>query len=73
MAEGTVKWFDAKKGYGFIARSGHKDVFVHYSNIAGEGYKQLKDGDVVEFEVAKGAMGPRADNVVIKSSAEKAE
>jgi cold shock protein len=67
MAEretGTVKWFNDQKGYGFIARSnGEKDVFVHHSAIVGQGYKTLKEGERVEFEVAEGSKGPAAANV----------
>jgi len=64
--QGTVKWFNAAKGYGFIAPSdGSKDVFVHFSAIQSEGYKELKDGQVVEFEVVEGPKGPQAENVVV--------
>lgn len=64
--QGTVKWFNAAKGYGFIAPSdGSKDVFVHFSAIQSEGYKELKDGQVVEFDVVKGQKGPQAENVVV--------
>lgn len=64
---GTVKWFNAAKGYGFIAPSnGGKDLFVHYSSIqdAGNGYRSLNEGDVVEFNVEEGRKGPQATNVV---------
>jgi CspA family cold shock protein len=65
MASGTVKWFNDAKGYGFIApQDGSKDVFVHHSNIAGEGFKSLSEGASVEFEVRDGAKGPEAVNVV---------
>jgi CspA family cold shock protein len=65
MESGTVKWFNDAKGYGFIAREdGSKDVFVHHSNIAGEGFKSLAEGARVEFEVRQGAKGPEAVNVV---------
>jgi CspA family cold shock protein len=65
MATGTVKWFNDAKGYGFIAQeNGTKDVFVHFSNIAGEGFKSLTEGSKVEFEVREGAKGPEAVNVV---------
>ena len=63
---GTVKWFNAAKGYGFIAREGGKDVFVHFSAIqdANNGYKSLNEGDQVEFTVEDGEKGPQAANVV---------
>ena len=60
---GTVKWFNAEKGYGFIAEDGGPDVFVHYSAIDGTGYKSLDEGDRVEFEVSQGQKGPQADAV----------
>jgi CspA family cold shock protein len=63
MAQGTVKWFNAEKGYGFIAEDGGPDVFVHYSAIEGTGYKSLEEGDRVEFEVSQGQKGPQADAV----------
>jgi cold shock protein len=63
MAQGTVKWFNAEKGYGFIAEDGGPDVFVHYSAIDGTGYKSLEEGDRVEFEVSQGQKGPQADAV----------
>lgn len=61
--QGIVKWFNNGKGYGFIGRESGKDVFVHYSGILGEGYKQLAEGDRVEFEVVEGPKGPQADAV----------
>jgi CspA family cold shock protein len=61
---GTVKWFNNTKGYGFIGRTNGPDVFVHYSAIVAEGYKTLKEGDAVEFEIVQGAKGPQAANVV---------
>ena len=61
---GTVKWFNGSRGYGFIAREGAEDVFVHYSAIAGEGYKNLDEGQRVEFLVERGSKGPQAVNVV---------
>jgi cold shock protein len=65
MATGTVKWFNNSKGYGFITPDGEtKDVFVHHSQIAGEGYKSLNEGQKVEFEVRECAKGPEATNVV---------
>jgi cold shock protein len=66
MASGTVKWFDEKKGYGFIApEDGEKDVFVHHSQIAGDGFKTLQEGTKVEFEVREGQKGPEATNVTV--------
>ena len=66
MASGTVKWFNDAKGYGFIApEDGSKDVFVHHSNIAGEGFKSLSEGAKVEFEVTQGQKGPQATNVLV--------
>lgn len=64
MAEGTVKWFNSEKGYGFIAPDGGgADVFVHYSAIAADGYRSLDDDQRVEFEVTQGTKGPQAENV----------
>lgn len=63
MAQGTVKFFNAEKGYGFISREGQEDVFVHFSNIEGSGYKSLDQGDVVEFDIAPGRKGEEAHNV----------
>lgn len=63
---GIVKWFDSKKGYGFISTEGGDDVFVHFSAIQGEGYKTLDEGQQVEFEIENGAKGPQASNVVKK-------
>lgn len=60
---GTVKWFNADKGYGFIEREDGDDVFVHFSAIQGEGFKTLDEGQRVEFEVASGDRGPQAENV----------
>jgi len=65
---GTVKWFNATKGYGFIGRAGLPDVFVHFSAIQAEGYKQLKEGDQVEFDVVKGDKGPQAADVVLSTA-----
>ena len=65
MATGTVKWFNAEKGYGFIAREQGEDVFVHYSNIQGSGYRSLDEGQAVEFDVAPGRKGEEAQNVRI--------
>jgi CspA family cold shock protein len=63
MAVGTVKFFNAEKGYGFISREGAEDVFVHYSNIEGGGYRSLEAGQQVEFEVGAGRKGEEAQNV----------
>jgi CspA family cold shock protein len=65
MATGTVKWFNDSKGYGFITPDeGSKDLFVHFSNIAGEGFKSLPEGARVEFESREGQKGPEATNVI---------
>ena len=61
---GTVKWFNGTKGYGFLAREDGPDVFVHYSAISGDGYRNLQEGQQVEFTVESGAKGPQATNVV---------
>ena len=64
MATGTVKWFNAEKGYGFIAQdAGGPDVFVHYSAIQSDGYKSLEENQQVEFEITQGQKGPQAENV----------
>ena len=63
MATGTVKFFNAEKGYGFISRDEGDDVFVHFSQIQGEGYKTLEDGQRVEFDVGPGRKGEEAQNV----------
>ena len=64
MAEGTVKWFSDEKGYGFITPDdGSKDLFVHFSNIVGDGFKSLQDGQKVTFEPAEGRKGPEATSV----------
>lgn len=60
---GTVKWFNSSKGYGFIEREGGEDVFVHFSAIQGEGYRNLVEGQRVEFTIESGAKGPQAKNV----------
>ncbi len=62
---GKVKWFDKRKGYGFIEAEGGRDVFVHYSAITGQGLKTLKDGEKVEFDVTRGPKGTRATNVKV--------
>ncbi len=61
---GTVKWFNEAKGFGFIERESGPDVFVHYSNIVGEGYKTLAEGQKVEFTIANSDKGPQAENIV---------
>ncbi len=63
QVQGTVKWFNNTKGYGFIGRDDGPDVFVHYSAIAGDGYRTLQEGDPVEFEIVQGPKGPQAANV----------
>lgn len=63
--KGTVKWFNKQKGYGFINDESGKDVFVHYSGINMEGYKNLEEGQAVEFEVTNGEKGPQATNVTV--------
>jgi cold shock protein len=60
---GTVKWFDERKGYGFIDRDAGGDIFVHYSQITGAGFRNLQEGDRVEFTVGQGRQGPAAENV----------
>jgi CspA family cold shock protein len=62
--EGTVKWFNNSRGYGFIGRENGPDVFVHYSGIAGDGYRTLQEGDRVTFEIVQGPKGPQAANVL---------
>jgi CspA family cold shock protein len=63
--EGTVKWFNGSKGYGFLAREGGADVFVHYSAIQGDGFRNLQEGQRVQFTVEQGPKGPQAANVVV--------
>ena len=65
LATGTVKFFNTEKGYGFISREGGDDVFVHYSNIEGSGYRSLEEGQAVEFDVAPGRKGEEAQNVKV--------
>ena len=64
MATGKVKWFDAKKGYGFIAQENGEDVFVHFSSIGGEGFRTLEDGEEVTFDITQGTKGLQASNVL---------
>ena len=64
---GTVKWFNGDKGFGFIEREGGADVFVHFSAIQGDGFRNLKEGQKVEFTVEKGPKGPQATNVTVLS------
>lgn len=64
MAQGSVKWFNDAKGFGFIEQDGGPDVFVHFSAISAEGFKSLAEGDRVEFEITDGQKGPQAANVV---------
>ncbi len=73
MVQGTVKWFNADKGYGFIEVAGQDDVFVHWSKIKSEGYKTLEDGQPVEFEVVDGPKGREAHEVVGTEGAEAVE
>lgn len=63
MAQGTVKWFNDAKGFGFVTQESGPDLFVHFSSIQGSGFKSLQEGDAVEFEVADGPKGPQALNV----------
>ena len=65
MSTGTVKWFNATKGFGFISRPGDEDVFVHFKAIVGDGYKTLNEGDKVQFEITDSPKGPRASNVTL--------
>ncbi|CZQ85739.1 MULTISPECIES: cold-shock protein CspD [Trichococcus] len=63
MEKGTVKWFNAEKGFGFIERESGDDVFVHFSAILGDGFKSLEEGQAVSFEIVDGNRGPQASNV----------
>ena len=67
MPEGKVKWFNPQKGYGFISTEDGKDIFVHFSSISSEGFKNLKEGAEVTFDIVEGDKGPRAEKVVAKS------
>jgi CspA family cold shock protein len=67
MAQGTVKWFNGDKGYGFIEVEGGPDVFVHFSAITGGGYRSLNEGQKVEFDITQGQKGPQAENVKVIS------
>lgn len=64
MEQGTVKWFNNEKGFGFISRENGEDLFVHFSAIQSEGYRALEEGQAVEFEIGEGSRGPQAVNVV---------
>ncbi len=68
MEQGTVKWFNASKGYGFIKRDSGDDVFVHYKSIIGTGYKSLKQGEPVEFEIEQTEKGLQAKNVTVRAN-----
>ena len=63
MPQGSVKWFNEQKGFGFISREGEDDIFVHYTGIAGDGFKSLQEGDTVQFEITQGPKGEQAINV----------
>jgi CspA family cold shock protein len=65
MIEGTVKWFNESKGFGFLSHEGGPDVFVHHSEIRAEGYRSLNEGDKVQFEITQSPKGPRAANVTL--------
>ena len=71
MPEGTVKWFNARKGYGFITTDteADQDIFVHYSNIDGDGYKSLTENETVKFDIVEGEKGLRAENVQLNKEA----
>jgi CspA family cold shock protein len=70
MSDGKVKWFNPRKGYGFIAAADGRDIFVHYSNISGDGYKTLSEGTPVTFDMVEGDEGLRAENVIAKSDSQ---
>ena len=71
MPEGKVKWFNPRKGYGFISDDQGRDIFVHYANITGQGYKTLNEGQDVSFDIVEGEKGLRAENVVHTSAQEQ--
>jgi CspA family cold shock protein len=73
MSQGKVKWFNARKGYGFIAGEDGQDIFVHYASISSDGYKTLNEGQDVTYDVVKGEKGLRAENVVPVASTESTE
>lgn len=73
MSDGKVKWFNPRKGYGFIATADGRDIFVHYSSISGDGYKTLVEGDPVTFDIVEGEKGLRAENVVAQSAPESTD
>ena len=73
MSDGTVKWFNPRKGYGFIATTDGRDIFVHYSSISSDGYKTLAEGDPVTFDVVEGDKGLRAENVIAQGASESKE
>ena len=73
MSDGTVKWFNPRKGYGFIATTDGRDIFVHYSSISGDGYKSLAEGDPVTFDVVEGDKGLRAENVIAQAASQSSE
>lgn len=73
MSDGTVKWFNPRKGYGFIATTDGRDIFVHYSSISGDGYKSLAEGDPVTFDVVEGDKGLRAENVLAQGASQSKE
>ncbi|MHC4743532.1 MAG: cold-shock protein [Planctomycetota bacterium] len=70
MADGTVRWFNSQKGFGFIATSDGRDIFVHYSDIQSDGFKVLNENDPVRFDIVEGEKGLRAENVVVVSGSE---
>ena len=67
MVQGTVKWFNESKGFGFLSQEGGPDVFVHHSEIKADGYRTLNEGDKVQFEITQSPKGPRAANVTVVS------